>query len=334
MYFRGFLWEHFLAKLIDAWTWALLTPAILLVDRKLTSAEQNVVRLSAFHLGLSVPFSLIFTYLAALLQYPIAEIWWSPLRSPEYAMYYFLGGWMTYCAFVGVVHTFKFNSRFLKSQFELERVENRLLESRLNVLRLQLEPHFLFNTLNTISSEVAANPELAREMIEDLGALLRRSLECQDSNEISLAQELALLDRYLAIQKLRFGERIDIRIDVDPDTLSAMVPSMLLQPILENAFRHGIEGRLAGGSIALTARQQGGLLHIEVVDDGVGLPPRWRMETCAGLGLRVTSERLEALYSGKGEHGLTVSRRKAGGTKVEIQIPLQESGAEARGTTA
>jgi LytS/YehU family sensor histidine kinase len=301
-----------------------------MVDRRLTSVRHHVVDLIALHLMLSVPFSLVHICLAALLQYPIAEISWSPFRDGGYAMYYFLSAWMTYCAVVGLLQTLKFNRRYLTSQFELARVEKRLVETRLNVLRLQLEPHFLFNTLNAISSELAEDPQLAREMIEDLGVLLRRSLESQDCNEISLAQELALLDRYLAIQKLRFGSRIDIRVEVDPESLTAMVPSMLLQPLVENAIRHGIERRLSGGEITISTRRAGGELRINVIDDGIGLPPGWRMEASAGLGMRVTRERLEALYPG--EFRFAASRRPGGGTEVAIDIPIHGAGAEARAT--
>jgi LytS/YehU family sensor histidine kinase len=171
-------------------------------------------------------------------------------------------------------------------------------------------------------------------MIEDLGALLRQSLDCQDRTEITLAQELALLDHYTAIQKLRFGERIEIRIDVEPATLSALVPSMFLQPLVENAIRHGLEGRLSGGTILVSARHADGQLHIRVLDDGVGLPPRWRMETSAGLGVGVTRERLKALYAEQGGHEFTISRREGGGTEAAIRIPLHRTGAEARGAAS
>lgn len=330
----GFQWPQLVSKLIGAWCWALLTPLVLLIDRRLTSARPSVVRLVVGHLLLSVPFSLGHTYLSAVLEYPIAEIWWNPFRSSDYTIFYFLGDWTTYAAFVGVLEALKFYNRFMTSQVELERVEKRLLESRLNALRLQLEPHFLFNTLNAISSELSASPELAREMIEDLGALLRRSLDCQDRTEITLAQELALLDHYLSIQKLRFGERIDIRTDVDPAMLTTMVPSMLLQPLIENAIRHGIEGRLSGGKVALSARQAGDFLQVEVVDDGVGLPPKWRMDACAGLGVRVTRERLDALYSGTRGNNFTIRRRAGGGTEVTIRIPLHRIGGEVGAASA
>jgi signal transduction histidine kinase len=325
---KGFQWPSFAGKLIEAWTWALLTPAILIVDRRLSARTQSVLRLALAHLLLSVPFSLAHTYLSGFLEYPIEEIWWSPIRSTEFAIFYFLGGWTTYAAFVGLIQALKFYDRFMTSQVELERVEKTLLASRLNALRLQLEPHFLFNTLNAISSEVTVNPQVAREMIEDLGALLRRSLDCQGDTEITLAQELAVLDHYLSIQKLRFGKRLDIRLDCEPAVLSTLIPSMLLQPLVENAIRHGIEGRLSGGMVSVSARQLGEFLQIEVVDDGVGLARDWRMDDCAGLGVRVTRERLEALYSSGGH--FAIDRRKGGGTKVTIRLPLHRTGDDTR----
>lgn len=327
----GFKWSETIGKFVEAWAWALLTPAILFVDRKLTSAYQSVVGVAAAHLVLSIPFSIVHTYLAGLLLYPIASVDWNPIRSTEFAIYFYLAGWGTYCAIIGVLQAFKYYNRYLSSQVELARVEKRFVESHLNALRLQLEPHFLFNTLNAISSELAANPELAREMIEDLGVLLRQSIDCQGSKEITLAQELGLLDRYLAIQKLRFGDRISVQIEVEPATLSAMVPSMFLQPLVENAIRHGLEGRLSGGHIVVSADHVDGQLHIRVLDDGVGLPPQWRVETSAGLGISVTRERLQALYAEPGGHEFTVSRRKSEGTEVAIRIPLHGIGAEARG---
>ncbi|WP_168355819.1 sensor histidine kinase [Sphingomonas gei] len=330
----GFQWNETIGKFVEAWSWALLTPAILLVDRKLTARYQSVVRVAAAHLVLSIPFSLVHTYLAGLILYPIPSVSWSPIRSTEFAVYFYLGGWGTYCAIIGVLQTFKYYNRYMSSQVELARVEKRFVESHLNALRLQLEPHFLFNTLNAISSELGADPELAREMIEDLAVLLRQSLDCQGSKEITLAQELALLDRYLAIQKLRFGDRIQVQIQVESATLSAMVPSMFLQPLVENAIRHGLEGRLNGGSILVSAEHVDDQLHIKVLDDGVGLPPLWGIETSAGLGISVTRERLRALYAEPGGHAFAVARRKGGGTEVAIRIPLHGNGAEARGIAA
>ena len=332
--FRGFEPPVFISHMGEAWAWALLTPAVLLIDRRLKSSQQNAAKLLLIYLPLSIPFSLVHTYLAGLILYPFPEIWWNPLRRPPYTLYFFLGGWMTYCAFVGILQAFNFYSRFLTSQIKLERVEKRLIQSRLNTLRLQLEPHFLFNALNAISSEVVANPELVQEMIENLGVLLRRSIDCQDSTEITLAQELALLDHYLAIQKLRFGDRIEIRIDAEPATLPALVPSMLLQPLVENAIRHGIERKMAGGMIAISACLADDRVQIDVQDDGVGLPPDWRMDASSGLGLRVTRERLDTLYPEAGEHHFIISPRLGGGTHVAVQIPLHTIGVEIDGSAA
>nr|NUR37055.1 histidine kinase [Sphingomonas sp.] len=318
---RVFYWYVFVAKLVDAWAWALLAPAILLIDRKYASREQNVGRLVLVYLILSVPFSLAHTLLCGLLLYPIPEVWWGPLRDPDFAVYFFLGGWATYCAIVGILEAFRYYNRYLTGQLRLERVERSLVESRLNALRLHLEPHFLFNTLNAIASEVGENPELARNMIGDLGALLRRSLDSKDSAEITLAQELALLEHYLSIQRVRFGERLGIKIDVAPDLLSEAVPSMLLQPLVENSIRHGIEGRMSGGTIAVSAFRTGDQLQLQVLDDGPGVPRDWRIETTTGHGLKVTFERLRALYPRSGTECLTVRRGKAGGTEVTIRIP-------------
>ena len=330
----GFSWSSFAGKMIEAWCWAALTPAMLWIDRRLAMRRPSVLRILLTQFGLGIVFATAQTCLAAVVEYPIAEIWWSPIRSPDYFTFYFLGGWTTYVAFIGIVQALRYSSQFMTTQLALERVEKRLIEARLNALRSQLEPHFLFNTLNTISSEVVANPDLARDMIEDLGALLRGSLDCQDSTEITLAKELALLDHYIAIQKLRFGKRVKIKIDVDPEALSTGVPSMLLQPLVENAIRHGIEPKLSGGIVKITAAPVGDGLVVKVTDDGVGLPPNWKMEECDGLGVRVTRERLETLYSGTGHFSFSISRRKGGGTEVAIRIPLHQPGGDTVATAA
>ena len=327
-------WAVFIGKILDAWAWAMLTPAIMWIDRKLAARQTSVARIVLLFLVLSVPFSLVHTYLAGALLYPVAEVSWSPLRNRDFVIYYYLGGWATYCGIIGVLQAFRFYHRDLTGRLQLERVERSLLQSRLLALRLQLEPHFLFNALNTISSELTASPELAREMIGDLGTLLRQSLDCKEEHEISLAQELALLDHYVSIQKVRFGDRIQIGIDVEPEILMARVPSMLLQPLVENAVRHGIEGRISGGSVEVSASKCADQLRIEVVDDGVGLPRDWRMERSSGHGLRVTRERLSALYPEISEQRLAMHRRKDGGTAVTILVPLDGAGMERHGIVA
>jgi two-component sensor histidine kinase len=308
-------------KILDAFAWALLTPAILLVHRKLAS-EQSVARLALLWFIAAIPFSVVHAYLSGLISYPIKAIWWSPLRTRSYLVYYVLGSWQTFFAVAAVLEASRYYNRFLTSDLKLERVEKTLIEARLNALRLQLEPHFLFNALNAISSELSINQKLARDMIEDLAVLLRQSLDCQDRTEITLAQELTLLDHYVSIQRVRFAERLEVKMEIEPATLTTMVPPMLLQPLVENAIRHGIERRMSGGMITISAAAVGDQLHIHVLDNGVGVPRNWRMENASGLGLRVTRERLEALYPECGQDCFTIRRRETGGTEVAIRIPL------------
>lgn len=316
-------WVDLVEKLIDAWVWALLTPALIFVDRQLTRLDVKVYRQVIVLAVLSIPFTVAHVYLTAMAEYPFPGIWWSPFRSPDYTVHFFAGGWITYCGMVGVWMALKYYRRFMTSRLELERMEKRLLESHLNALRLQLEPHFLFNALNTISSEVGANQQVARNMIGNLAELLRHSLTFADTAEITLSQELELLEHYLAIQRVRFGDRIRIELDVEPEVLQAAVPCMLLQPLVENAIRHGIEGRLSGGAVIVSARRAGDRVEIHVQDNGVGLRPHWRMESSAGLGIKVTRERLSALYGGQSDQLFDVRRRKEGGTEVIISIPLR-----------
>jgi two-component system LytT family sensor kinase len=329
---KGFYWYVFANKIFDSWGWALLTPALLLIDRRFALRQTNIAGLVLFFLLLSIPVTLVHTYLVALLLYPIPQISWSPLRNTDFAVYYFLGGWVTYCAFVAVLQAFRFYNRSLTSQLQLERVEKSLIESRLNALRLHLEPHFLFNALNAISSEMVLRPHIAQDMVADLGALLRLSLDSKDSPEISLAQELTLLDHYVSIQKVRFGKRLDIKLEIDPDAVFAKVPSMLLQPLVENAIRHGVEGRRSGATITISASKSGDRLQLSVTDNGRGLPEGWKLESSAGHGLRVTLERLLALYPQCGAECLTVQRRAAGGTEVTVLLPFSPGGPD--GTVA
>ena len=319
---RGFHWNEFAAKMVEAWTWVLLTPVLLWIDGRLASMEQKAKRLVLFALLLSVPFSLTHTYLFSLLTYPMKAMWWNPLRDPEFGIYYFVSSWLTYSAALGILQALRYHHRLLKSRIEVEQLGRRLTETRLDMLRTQLEPHFLFNALNTISCQIPIEPKLAQEMVEDVGVLLRRSIDVKERHKIPLSQELTLLDHYLAIQRVRFGKRIDIQVAVTPDALHVEVPPMLLQPLVENAVRHGIEGRLSGGTVVVSAAPAGEHLRIRVVDDGSGLPQNWRLEDAAGVGLRVTRERLQTLYPGLREPCLSVNRRASGGTEVEIRIPM------------
>jgi LytS/YehU family sensor histidine kinase len=187
---------------------------------------------------------------------------------------------------------------------------------------MQLDPHFLFNALNTISSQVERDPRLARTMIEHLGDLLRLSLDARDRQEIPLAEELAFLDHYIAIQKIRFAENLRIEIQIAPEVKYALVPCLIVQPLVENAIRHGISQRASGGTVTVTAERDRNQVKIRVLDDGVGLPPGWALEESSGTGLSVTRERILGLHP-NGNSRFSVRAREGGGTEVEISLPLR-----------
>ncbi len=322
----GFDWPNVINKLIEYWAWGILTPGFLYIDRKLARFDNKpLVRVGIFLL-LSAPFSLVHVYVTAILLYLDPQIWWNPLRTPEFVTYYFLGGWVMSFAIIGTLEALRYYRTSLARQMALERVEKRLLVSHLNTLRMQLEPHFLFNALNAISSEVISNPELARDMIEDLGALLRLSLDYKDNQEIPLSQEFVLLEHYLAIQRVRFGDRIQTEIQVESGLMNALVPCLLLQPIVENAIRHGLGKRMAGGRVIVAALRDDEHLEIRIIDDGVGLPSGYDPENTKGLGVRATRERLTGLYP-EIVCPFDIRNCDEGGVEVMMRLPLRFAGA-------
>jgi two-component system LytT family sensor kinase len=202
-------------------------------------------------------------------------------------------------------------------------LKSQLTTAHLQSLQGQLRPHFLFNTLNTIAELVHRDPEAADRMITRLGALLRRSFDTHGDQEVSLESELEFLRDYSEIVCTRFHGRIAVTMSIDPEALTARVPSLVLQPLVENAVRHGLEPRAEGGTVEIVARRRLDLLELEVRDDGCGLPredaggvPSWR----EGVGLRNTRDRLEHLYGSA--HRLSVRSRATGGAIVAIQIPF------------
>jgi LytS/YehU family sensor histidine kinase len=241
----------------------------------------------------------------------------------------FLWSWLVYWLIVGAWQVYQYYERYLSSELRMARLERQFTEARLNALRMQLDPHFLFNALNTISSQVERDPRLARSMIEHLGDLLRLSLDSRDREEIPLTEELAFLDHYLAIQRIRFGDKLKIDVRIDPEVMYAPVPCLFLQPLVENAIRHGISRRASGGTVIVSAERVDDRLRIRVVDDGVGLPVGWTLEKSAGLGLSLTRDRIAGLYP-KGSSRFEVRHRAEGGTEVEIALPWIAADEEVR----
>jgi two-component system, LytTR family, sensor kinase len=318
-------WEELVGKTVEGWTFGLLMPLIMAIERRLPFSDRQLSLRIAALLLLSPFVALVRVYITAVLLLPFPTIFSNPILRPEYFRFWFLDGWEIYCLIAGGLLAFRYYRRYISGELQIERLERSFLEARLNVLRMQLAPHFLFNALHAISSEVGRNPQVARKMIEHLGDLLRLSLESKEKQEVPLIEEMAFLEHYLAIQKIRFGDRLKVETHIAPEVKYASVPSLLLQPLAENAIRHGLSGRSSGGTVTISAERVDARIEIRVLDDGVGLPPGWQIETCAGMGLTVTRERIAGLYP-DGEGRLAVQRRADIGTEVKISLPLRVTG--------
>lgn len=223
-------------------------------------------------------------------------------------------------ASLGHAYVFSRRSR-QRERHELE-LEASLAQARLQSLRMQLHPHFLFNTLNAISTLVYTDARAADEMIGGLSELLRLSLDSATEQEIPLARELHFLNCYLRIEQTRFGDRLRVEQSVSPETLAALVPALVLQPLVENAIRHGLEPKLAPGIIGISAQRVGDTLRISIRDTGIGLPPGAYGASVGqtGIGLANTRARLQSLYPNR--HRFTLQNDPGGGGVAELEIPF------------
>jgi two-component system LytT family sensor kinase len=329
---HGVQWERLLlGSFVQWWAWGLLAPVIVSVDLRLPFSQKQIVPRIAAHLFLAPIFTAAYLYLEAALAALVGWVRWSyvinPQLLPNALRGMFLWSVLVYCLIVGVFQAKIYYQRYLSGELRMERLERSFSQARLNALRMQLDPHFLFNALNTISAQVEREPRLARQMIEHLGDLLRLSLENKDRQEVPLIEEMAFLEHYLAIQRIRFGDRLRFATEIAPEVKYAMVPCLVVQPLVENAIRHGLSSRATGGTVIVSAQQVEEKLEIRVADDGVGLPAGWTLESSTGLGLAVTRDRVRGLHPNGG--GRFAVRRLRPGTEAVITIPLRfEPGAD------
>lgn len=310
------------------WSWGLISVLIAAIDRRLPLSDRQIGWRILCHVPLSIGLTLLFSYttlalraafglipLTAVLDHTIVTRGLQGMMLWSLLVYWLIyGGWLAS----------QYYQRYISSELRMERLERLSTEARMHALRLQLDPHFLFNALNTISSQVESDPRLARTMIEHLGDLLRLSLQPNQQQQVPVVDELAFLDHYLAIQRIRFGDRLRVEQDIDEQARYAMVPSMTIQPLVENAIRHGLSPRAAGGLIRVSAQCVSDHLQIRVEDDGVGLSPDWQTRRSDGLGLSVTRQRLDGFYP-KGQGFFDIRPRSGGGVEVELRIPLTYS---------
>ena len=228
---------------------------------------------------------------------------------------------LAYWSLVGVCQAITNFRRSQQRERRAAELEARLTSAKLQALRMQINPHFLFNTLNSIAALVYVNPRAADEMLGDLSELLRRSLDSMEEQEIPLAQELEFIGAYLSIEQKRFGERLRLEQSVPDELMKALVPALILQPLVENAIRHSIEPRREPGLISIEARQEDKQLHLIVRDDGKGLPSANSNNSGRrGIGLANTAARLQGLYGQ--DQSFSFGRAESQGCRVDIHLPF------------
>ena len=321
-------WGDALKAAIAQWApWGLLSVGIYWVNRVLPVARDALFKRLLFHVPLSLVFTVAYTYLnygiIVTLDSPVDANWLggSVLETATRVTYRL--GTFVYWAVVAMCVALDYQNESNERQLRNAQLERLLSEARLATLRTQLDPHFLFNTLNAISAYVESKPREARLMLEQLGDMLRMSLENADEQEIPLERELSFIDRYIQLQLVRFGDRLAVDVDVDPDVLGMAVPTFILQPLIENAIRHGVSKVTREGRIDVRAWRDGDTLRLAVEDNGPGLPRGWTMDRNAGIGLTNTQARLRHLY-GEPDHRLSVGAAgPGGGVKVEINLPCR-----------
>jgi signal transduction histidine kinase len=226
---------------------------------------------------------------------------------------------MTYTTVLALSYALHYNRESQARALKEAQLETRLAEARLRTLEAELQPHFLFNTLHAISSLVHTNPDGADRMISRLSDLLRLTFDRSGAPRISLQEELEFLQKYLEIEQTRFHDRLSVRFDIDPDTLDAEVPRLILQPLVENAIKHGVSPKPGAGLVQISTRRQGDDLWIEVSDNGVGLSAGARQQLRSGVGLSNTRDRLECLYGDAHRIEFSDDTR---GLAVRLQFPF------------
>jgi two-component system LytT family sensor kinase len=301
---------------------AAITPIVFRLSDRFQLEDGHRARALAVHAAGAVGFSVVHS--AGMLG--VRALLWPGMDHPSnvpwatYAQRQYLTNldWtlMTYAAIAGLSYALAYHRESQNGAVRTANLEARLAEARLKTLEAELHPHFLFNTLHAISTLIHVQPDAADRMISRLSDLLRITFARSGAARIALQEELEFLQKYLEIEQTRFQDRLTVSYDIDPDTLDAEVPRMILQPIVENAIKHGIAPRSAPGTIRILATRDGDSLCLEVRDNGAGLSGTARASLHRGVGLSNTRDRLECLYGDshalsflEGGEGLTVQMR-------------------------
>jgi len=310
---------------------AVLTPMVLWIASRYPLGRRNVAKTFVAHLGGAI----VYLFLFVALRMPLGQIIDYTTGKEGQPSWAFFGrllvrypydvAWM-YGMILVLAQLWDYYDKYRERELRTSRLETQLAQAQLKVLKMQLDPHFLFNTLHSISSLMQQDVEAADDMLARLSDLLRMSLEDVNEQEVTLKREMEFLDGYLAIQQIRFRDRFKVRVNIDPKSLDALVPNMILQPLVENAVQHGIASRAGAGQLEVRSAVQNGTVRLEVRDDGPG-PADDTGEGTGGVGLANTRARLQQLYGNSCRFSLT--RPEQGGTLVVLEIPFHVKSNEA-----
>lgn len=301
-------------QFFDAYLWALITPTVFWLGHRFSVGRSNILK----NISILMFFNICLGTLHALIRLSVSEFLWSGAGFDIRYMGRYLNS-ITYdiilCTGISIFYqAIEYARKYQNGEFRLQQAE-------LQSLKTQLHPHFLFNTLNAISALNTRDPETANRTIAQLSDLLRVSLKSGKSQEITLKEELDFLRKYVQIQQTLLQERLKVEWKIDPFTLDALVPNMILQPLVENSIRHGISNLADGGQIEISAHRQNGTLLLEVRDNGAGFAEDSN-SVCRGIGISNTKARLRHLY---GEaHRFSLQNLPEGGVGVGLGIPFKE----------
>jgi two-component sensor histidine kinase len=305
--------------------WAAVTPLVLALDRRWPLTRRDMARSIAIHLTVALVLVVLHEILSAAInkaffpwppsEGPTGPAWQKFILSLIYTRWQF--DLLIYGAILGSLLALRYHREAEHRTLVAAQLETQLAQAQLAALRMQLNPHFLFNTLQAISTLTVAQPRVAQRMLTRLGDLLRAVLDGGDRQEIPLSEELAFLRTYLEIEQTRFSDRLTVTFDIMPAALDVVVPSFILQPLVENAIRHGIAPRQEPGQVDVSARVADDKLLVRVTNNGARPPDAVR----EGVGLSTTRERLERLYGREQELTLGVVDGRA---EVTIAIPLRQ----------